>query len=143
MQKLAFLVLTLLSTSLSAADQEMTVYRSPTCTCCGRWIEHVKANGFKVKDIISDDMDAIKEKNGIPEKLASCHTAVVNGYVVEGHVPADDIHKLLSSKSKLAGIAAPGMPLASPGMETPGHTADPYQVISFDQNNQFAVFASH
>ncbi len=143
MQKLAFLVLTLLSTSLSAADQEMTVYRSPTCTCCGRWIEHVKANGFKVKDIISDDMDAIKEKNGIPEKLASCHTAVVNGYVVEGHVPADDIHKLLSSKSKLAGIAAPGMPLASPGMETPGHTADPYQVISFDKNNQFAVFASH
>lgn len=143
MKKQAFVLLSLLSSTLPAADLEMTVYRSPTCSCCGRWLEHVKANGFKVKDIVSNDMDSIKETSGVPEKLASCHTAQVNGYVIEGHVPAADIQKLIASKAAVAGIAAPGMPLASPGMETPGHLDDAYQVISFDKNQHTELFANH
>ena len=98
MHKLMILLLSGLSLNAIAADTEMTVYRSPTCGCCGKWIEHVKQNGFKVKDIVSDDMQAIKEKQGLPDKLASCHTAIVDGYVVEGHVPAGDIQKMLDSK---------------------------------------------
>ncbi len=120
----------------------MTVYRSPTCGCCGKWIEHAKQNGFKVKDIVRDDMQVIKEKHSLPDKLASCHTAIVDGYVVEGHVPAGDIQKMLDSKSKVAGIAAPGMPMGSPGMEMGGQ-ADPYKVVSFDKEGKFEVFASH
>lgn len=121
---------------------EMTVYRSPTCGCCGKWLEHAKQSGFKINDVISEDMDAIKARFGIPEKLASCHTAVVDGYVVEGHVPAADIQKLLQSKAKVAGIAAPGMPMGSPGMEMGGQQ-DAYKVVSFDKEGKFEVFASH
>ncbi len=142
MRNLMILLLSGLSLNAIAADTEMTVYRSPTCGCCGKWIEHVKQNGFKVKDIVSDDMQAIKEKHGLPDKLASCHTAIVDGYVVEGHVPAGDIQKMLDSKSKVAGIAAPGMPMGSPGMEMGGQ-ADPYKVISFDKEGKFEVFANH
>lgn len=121
---------------------EMTVYRSPTCGCCGKWLEHAKQNGFKINDVISEDMDAIKARFGIPEKLASCHTAVVDGYVVEGHVPAADIQKMLQTKAKVAGIAAPGMPMGSPGMEMGGRQ-DPYNVVSFDKEGKAEVFASH
>ena len=143
MPKSALLLLTLFSATLSAADIDMTVHRSASCSCCGRWLEHVKANGFKVKDLVHDDMDSLKERLGVPDKLASCHTAEVNGYVIEGHVPAADIQKLLSTKPNLTGIAAPGMPLASPGMETPGHLDDPYPVVSFDKNQHFEIFAEH
>ncbi|MGY6274119.1 DUF411 domain-containing protein [Methylomonas sp. MgM2] len=126
----------------TATDIEITVYRSPTCGCCGKWIEHIKQNRFVVKDIISDDMQAIKQKYGVPADLASCHTAVVDGYVVEGHVPAADIRKLLETKPDVAGISAPGMPVGSPGMEMGGR-ADEYAVVSFDKAGNVKVFAEH
>jgi len=126
----------------SSNQVEMVVYRSPTCGCCGKWTEHVQENQFKIKSVITDDMQAIKAKYGVPDKLASCHTAIVDGYVVEGHVPADDIKKLLQIKPNVAGIAAPGMPLGSPGMEMGGQK-QVYRVISFDKQGGNQVFAEH
>ena len=142
---LAFSILLAISFKPLAEDNkpvEMIVYRSASCGCCAKWIEHVKQHQFKVKSVISDDMQAIKEKYAIPEKLASCHTAVVEGYIIEGHVPADDIRNLLAKKPNIAGIAAPGMPLGSPGMEVDGQQ-QAYRVISFDKDNKFEVFAEH
>lgn len=138
----------LLTTSLTGQaeeainDKEITVYRSPTCGCCGKWIEHVKQNHFVIKDIVSDDMQAIKKKYGVPDQLASCHTAIVDGYVIEGHVPAADIQKLLDTKPKVVGISAPGMPMGSPGMEMGGR-ADDFDVVSFDSAGNVQVFAEH
>ncbi len=141
-----FLMFAGLSASLPAEEAskpvEMTIYRSPTCGCCENWLEHVKQSGINIKDVVSDDMQAIKEKYGVPNKLASCHTAIVDGYVIEGHVPASDIQKLLQTKPKVVGIAAPGMPMGSPGMEMGGKKQD-YQVMSFDKDGKFEVFASH
>lgn len=144
----AFLASALLALGFNVSAEEgvqqpeMTVYRSPTCGCCGKWIAHAKAHNFKIKDVISDDMDAIKKKYGVPEKLASCHTAVIDGQVIEGHVPAEDIYKLRHDQPNVAGIAAPGMPMGSPGMEMGGRE-DVYQVVSFDKEGRVAVFAEH
>jgi hypothetical protein len=121
---------------------DVTVYRSPTCGCCGKWIDHLKQNHFNVKDIISDDMESIKNKYGVPKEMASCHTAIVDGYVIEGHVPADDINALLKSKPKVVGLAVPGMVTGSPGMEM-GGKKDPYDVMSFDKENHFQIFNSY
>jgi hypothetical protein len=121
---------------------DVTVYRSPTCGCCGKWIDHLKQNHFNVKDIVSDDMESIKKKYGVPKEMASCHTAIVDGYVIEGHVPADDINALLKSKPKVVGLAVPGMVTGSPGMEM-GGKKDPYDVMSFDKENHFQIFNSY
>ena len=102
-------------TAANAAS--MTVMKSPSCGCCSKWVEHVRAHGFDVKVVNVEDIMAVKAKAGIPEKLASCHTTKVGGYVVEGHVPAADIKKLLAQKPKARGIAVAGMPAGSPGME--------------------------
>ena len=120
---------------------DIVVYRSPTCECCGRWLEHMKQNNFRIKDIVTENVDAIKEKYGVLETLASCHTALVNGYVIEGHVPANDIKNLIKSKSKLTGLSVPGMPRGTPGMEV--GAKDPYQVISFDHEKNTKVFNSY
>lgn len=124
-----------------AADEPVaiTVYRSPTCGCCGKWIDHLKENNFDVKDIVSDEMDAIKARHGIPKEMASCHTAIVDGYVVEGHVPASDITNMLKTRPKVAGLAVPDMVTGSPGMEMGGRV-DPYDVMSFDKENHFQIF---
>jgi hypothetical protein len=124
-----------------AADEPVaiTVYRSPTCGCCGKWIDHLKENNFDVKDIVSDEMDAIKARHGIPKEMASCHTAIVDGYVVEGHVPASDITNMLKTRPKVVGLAVPGMVTGSPGMEMGGRV-DPYDVMSFDKENHFQIF---
>jgi hypothetical protein len=120
-------------------SQAMTVYRSPTCSCCGKWIEHVKAQGFTVEDIKSGDMDQVKDRLGVPEALRSCHTASVGGYVVEGHVPAADILDLLKQKPKdAAGLAVPGMPAGTPGMEMGGRK-DPFDVVEFDKQGKTRV----
>jgi len=138
----------LLASSMAAAaeeavaDREMTVYRSPTCGCCGKWIAHVKQHHFAVKDIVSDDMQAIKQKFGVPSELSSCHTAIVDGYVIEGHVPVADIEKLLQTKPAVVGISAPGMPMGSPGMEMGGRQED-YAVVSFDKDGKVQVFSEH
>jgi len=121
---------------------DIVVYRSPTCECCGRWLEHLKKNNFNVKEIVTDDVQAIKDKYGVSETMASCHTAIVDGYVIEGHVPANDIMKLLKTKPKIVGIAVPGMPSGTPGMEM-GDRKDAYNVMSFDKENHYAVFSSY
>lgn len=125
-----------------AMTSEITVFRSPTCGCCGQWIEHMEAAGFTVKDNLTEDMTAIKEQYGVPASLASCHTTVVDGYVVEGHIPAEDVQRLLAEKPDVAGIAVPGMPIGSPGMES-GDYVEPYTVFSFDESGETAAFAEH
>ena len=121
---------------------DIVVYRSPTCECCGKWIQHLKKNNFNVKDIVTDDVQAIKLKYGVSEAMASCHTAIVDGYVIEGHVPANDIMKLLKTKPKIVGIAVPGMPSGTPGMEM-GDRKDAYNVMSFDKENHYDIFHSY
>jgi hypothetical protein len=121
---------------------DIVVYRSPTCDCCGKWLEHLKKNNFNVKDIVTDDVQAIKNKYRVPEAMASCHTAIVDGYVIEGHVPANDIMKLLKNKPKIVGIAVPGMPSGTPGMEM-GARKDAYNVMSFDKENHYEIFNSY
>ena len=119
----------------------ITVYRDPNCGCCTKWIEHLIKHGFRVKDNKSDDMSEIKRELGVPKKLESCHTGLVNGYVIEGHVPAADVQRLLKEKPKVAGLAVPGMPMGSPGMEGP--RTDRYDVVSFDKSGSTKVFAKH
>jgi hypothetical protein len=121
---------------------DIVVYRSPTCNCCGKWVEYLKKNNFNVKDIVTNDVQAIKKKYGVSEEMASCHTAIVDGYVIEGHVPASDIMKLLKTKPKIVGISVPGMPSGTPGMEMGGRK-DPFNVMSFDRENHYKVFNSY
>jgi len=118
---------------------EITVYRSPSCGCCSKWLTHLKQNQFTVNDVVIDDVATIKQKYGVPAKLASCHTAIVNGYVIEGHVPASDIKELINSKAKVVGLSVPGMTTGTPGMEM-GNRKDPYDVVSFDKTGQTKVF---
>ena len=126
----------------TALASQITVFRSPTCGCCGQWIEHAKAAGFQVKDEITEDMSAIKQQYGIPPSLTSCHTAVVGDYLIEGHIPAEDVQRLLIEKPAVAGIAVPGMPTGSPGMESGDYT-EPYTVFSFTDSGETAAFAEH
>lgn len=125
-----------------AMTSEITVFRSPTCGCCGQWIEHMEAAGFTVKDNLTEDMAAIKQQYGLPANLASCHTTIADGYVIEGHIPAEDVQRLLAEKPDIAGIAVPGMPIGSPGMES-GDYIEPYTVFSFQEDGATDVFAEH
>ncbi len=128
-------------TSLSAVNKLM-VFRSPTCGCCEQWVDHMTAAGFQVQDKVTDEMVMVKQRYGVPPQLESCHTALVNGYVIEGHVPAADVQRLLAERPDVAGIAAPGMPAGSPGMEQ-GDRIDPYRVVSFTAGGATAIFAEH
>ena len=133
------LVLTglLLSSALHAAEApSIEVYRDPTCGCCSAWVEHLQANGFTVNEHIEQDMSAVKQRLGVPPRLASCHTGVINGQFVEGHVPARDVLGL-KQRPELAGLAVPGMPHGSPGMET--GRQDSYEVIGLDRQGQESV----
>lgn len=121
-------------------SSELTVYKSPTCGCCGKWIDHMKAAGFQVKVVDLDDLTEIKQASGVPMKLRTCHTGVVGNYAIEGHVPADVVKKLLAEKPAGAGIAVPGMPIGSPGMEV-GNQKDSYEVLLFDKTGKTTVFA--
>lgn len=125
-----------------SAGEEVVMYKDPNCGCCGKWAEHMRGAGFSVKEIHSTEMSVVKRDAGVPQALGSCHTAKVGGYVVEGHVPAADVKRLLSEKPKVVGIAAPGMPMGSPGMEGP-YPADRYEVMSFAADGKTRVFASH
>jgi len=120
---------------------EMVVYKSPTCNCCGKWVAHMRDAGFKVTTKNIDDLDGIKSFYGIAPALRSCHTAVVEGYLVEGHVPAADIKRLLQERPAVAGLAVPGMPMGSPGME--GEHQDPYNVLTFDKDGRTSIYASY
>ena len=125
-----------------AAEDEVVMYKDPNCGCCGKWAEHMREHGFKVKEVATTQMGQVKGEAGVPQALGSCHTARVGGYVVEGHVPAADVRRMLTEKPAIAGISAPGMPMGSPGMEGP-YPADRYDVVSFDAQGRTAVYASH
>ncbi|MBL8202057.1 MAG: DUF411 domain-containing protein [Chromatiales bacterium] len=119
----------------------MKVWKTPTCGCCGKWVRHMEEAGFRVEVTDVDDVDPIKKANGLPLNLASCHTALVGGYVVEGHVPASDVRRLLREKPAILGLAAPGMPAGSPGMDVPG--SPPYDVLSVRKDGTASVYATH
>jgi len=124
-----------------AASQPITVYKSPSCGCCSKWVKHLQDSGFEVNAINRNDMNSVKAEAGIPRQLASCHTAVVGGYVIEGHVPAADIKRLLKERPAVAGLTAPGMPMGSPGMEGPRQ--DSYDVLTFTKEGDSTVFSSY
>lgn len=122
-----------------AGSLDITVYRSATCRCCGNWINHLKKNNFNVTDIQSHDMASVKQKYNLPKAMESCHTAIIDGYIIEGHVPADDIKLLLKTRPAVAGLSVPEMPVGTPGMEM-DNRKDPFKVISFDRNGKFETF---
>jgi len=129
-------------TSVAPAGKPViTVYKDPSCGCCKNWIAHLIKHGYRVDAKDSPDMSEIKRTLGVPTGLTACHTAMVNGYLIEGHVPAADIDRLLAQKPKIAGLAVPGMPAGSPGMEGAG--AQRYQVLTFDKSGKTTVFANH
>lgn len=123
----------------TANERKITVYKSPTCGCCTKWEEHLKEHGFKVQSNKVSNMNSIKSTKGIPRGLQSCHTAEINGYLIEGHVPAKAILSMLEKKPKIKGLAVPGMPIGSPGMEM-GDQKDPYNVISFDAKGNRKIY---
>ena len=130
----------------STAGEEVVVFRSAYCECCEAWESHIAEAGFVVHDHVADDMDGIKEAMGVPADSTSCHTARVSGYVVEGHVPAASIQRMLKERPEIKGLAAPGMPIGSPGMEVDGIVADPFSVFSIANNGtmvEFDVYGSH
>lgn len=122
----------------SAAPVKMTVYKSASCGCCSAWVAYMRGQGFVADVHDVDDVSAIKRSSGVPAKLESCHTAIVGAYVIEGHVPADLVKKVLAEKPRIAGLAAPGMPPDAPGM---GSGKTPYDVISWDKAGKTAVYA--
>ena len=128
--------------SQALPTSELVVYRTPTCGCCGVWVERMQAQGFEIQDNIVENVDGIKAEYGLPSNMQGCHSTVVAGYLVEGHVPAADIQRLLTEKPDIAGIAVPGMPIGSPGMES-GDMKEPYAVLTFDQGGNTSVFQEH
>lgn len=127
----------------AATATPMTVYHDPGCGCCKAWMGHMKTAGFAVTAVPTADMAAVKTRLKVPAALHSCHTAVVGGRVIEGHVPAADVGKLLAARPRgVAGLAVPGMPMGSPGMESADGSRTPYQVIAFGSTGQ-SVFARH
>lgn len=122
--------------------KDIHVYKSPTCGCCTDWVDHLEDNGFKVEVTETNDLNPIKIDAGLTPSLASCHTAFVGDYVVEGHVPANDIHRLIAEAPNAKGLAVPGMPAGSPGMEVGGRK-DHYQVLMFNESGQTRVFSEH
>lgn len=121
----------------------VTVHKSPYCGCCAKWVEHLRAEGFEVEVVEAQDLGPVKQRVGIPPAKGSCHTAEVEGYFVEGHVPADDIRRLLAERPAARGLTLPGMPLGSPGMETPDGRVQPYTVELIDKDGRATPYARH
>ena len=148
------ILLLLLVSGCQQSEQEQTadvavhtaptidVYRSPTCNCCHNWIKHLEENNFTVIDKLTQDMASIKEAVQLPKKMASCHTAIIDGYIIEGHVPAADIMRLLAEKPDIAGLSVPKMPIGTPGMEI-GQRKDPFIVFQFDKAGQYSAFSQY
>ena len=123
------------------SSPEMIVYKSPTCGCCKKWITHLENNGFSVKSYDQKNMNTVKKTEGVSRQYQSCHTAIIDGYYIEGHVPAADIKKLLKEKPDAKGPAVPGMPVGSPGME--GNRQDRYSVLLVDKNDRATVYNNY
>ncbi|OAI06986.1 MULTISPECIES: DUF411 domain-containing protein [Methylomonas] len=136
---LVFLVST--GTAWAQAATQVEVFKSPSCGCCGKWIEHLQQNGFLVSTREINDIPAARKKLGMPDRLGSCHTARVGDYVIEGHVPAADIQRLLKEKPQALGLAVPSMPPGSPGMETAKPV--PYETLLVQADGSTRVFARH
>ena len=134
--------LALLACAQAAVAQTIQVAKSAYCGCCNQWVEHLRRAGFQIRIVETEDLTPIARQLGVPDNLRSCHTAVVGGYVIEGHVPAADIRRLLAQRPAATGLAVPGMPIGSPGMEQ-GNQRQPYQVILFDGRGRRSVFARH
>ena len=125
----------------TSQDTLIAVVRSPDCGCCGAWIDHLRQSGFTVEETLTDDVEAFKDEHAVPQSLRSCHTALVEGYVIEGHVPADAVRNLLDQRPDAGGLAVPGMPIGSPGMEMGGHS-EPFEVILWGDSGN-SVFARY
>ncbi len=121
----------------------ITVYKSSTCDCCTKWVDHIRASGFSPVVHDQEEMDALKDEMGVPPDVRSCHTAIVDKYLIEGHVPASDIRRLLADRPKTLGLAVPGMPPLTPGMAPAGVKPKDFEVISFQPNGSTKVFARH
>jgi len=134
-------LLLMLSWGLDAAAHKMTVFKTLTCGCCGKWVEHARANGFQVTVRDVPGTAEYRRRYGVPEALQSCHTAIVEGYTIEGHVPAAEMRRLLKERPKARGLAVPGMPLGSPGMEAARR--DPYSVLLFDAGGRVSVYQKY
>ena len=128
-------------TAWAQSAMQIEVFKSPYCGCCEKWVEHMEKSGFKVSAHIVNDVPAARKNLGMPDRFGSCHTAKIGGYVVEGHVPAADIQRLLKEKPKAIGLAAPGMPQGSPGMETA--TPVPYETLLIQADGSARLFAKH
>ena len=127
------------SAGTKSAAEKVTVYRSRTCGCCGKWVQHMRDNGFEVVEHIVEQIENAPNRNRVPQKLQSCHIATVRNYVVEGHVPADVVKDMLKKRPEIEGIAVPGMPAGSPGMES--QYPQPYEVVAFTKAGKTWVFA--
>ena len=125
------------------SSSELVVYKSPTCGCCGAWVEHMTAAGFQARITEVTDTASVRTAQGVPASLASCHTAVIGGYFLEGHVPAEDVRKLLAERPEAVGLAVPGMPLGSPGMEMPDGQREPYETLLILKGGGTRVFTRH
>ena len=126
--------------ALPADAPVLTVYKSPTCGCCSTWATYMGRQGFRVETVDTDDLAGVRDSLGVPGDLSACHTATVGGYTVEGHVPAEQVRRLLAEKPAARGLVVPGMPLGSPGMEQ-GDTRQPYDVLLVDDAGEAAVYA--
>jgi hypothetical protein len=127
------------SSEQNVKDLEFIVYKTPWCGCCTKWIDHLHENGFVVRAEELQDLAQLKLREGVGREISSCHTAIVDGYVIEGHVPADLIKRLLQERPLVAGLTVPGMPMGSPGME--GAYKEPYEVLTFDRDGTTEVYA--
>ena len=126
-----------------ATTPKIIVHRDAYCGCCHLWVEHLRKEGFTVDDRVEDAMSPVKERLGILSEHASCHTAEIEGYVVEGHVPASDIRRLLRERPAIRGLVLPGMPLGSPGMEVDGVDASPYTVLALGKDGSTKPYTEH
>lgn len=126
-----------------SGDTVVTVYKNPSCGCCNAWVQHLRSAGLSVEAHDVRDLAVIKARVGIPVGMGSCHTAEVGGYFVEGHVPADDIRRLLRERPDAKGLTVPGMPIGSPGMEDRSGKVDPYDVLLVSKDGSTSVYAHH
>lgn len=126
-----------------AAPPSITVYKDPNCGCCTGWIEHLRREGFTATVVEQADLGPLRRKLGVPDAVMSCHTAVAGGYFIEGHVPASAVRRLLAEKPPARGIAVPGMPIGSPGMESRDGRVEPYEVVLVDRTGRLVVFSRH